>query len=284
MMKVFVTGTGGQLGHDVMDILSERGIPCVGADLPEFDLTHADAVKKQVLACAPDAIIHCAAYTAVDKAEECPEDAYAVNAAGTRAIAEAAKLLDAKMIYVSTDYVFDGQGETPFQVDDRKGPQNQYGLTKLQGEEAVIELLDKYFIVRTSWVFGGKNGKNFVRTMLHLAETRDTLDVVCDQVGTPTYSYDLAVLLCDMVVTDRYGVYHGTNENFCSWYEFACEIFRQAGKQMTIHPVLTSNYTAAVAKRPLNSRLSKQCLDEAGFHRLPTWQDALHRYLKLLAE
>ena len=283
-MKVFVTGTSGQLGHDVMDILTERGIPCVGVDLPDFDLTDAEGVKRQVLSCRPDAIIHCAAYTAVDKAEDCPDDAYAVNVSGTRAIAEAAKELQAKMIYVSTDYVFDGQGETPFQVDDRKAPQNQYGKTKLDGENAVTELLSQYFIVRTSWVFGGKEGKNFVRTMLRLSETRDTLDVVCDQVGSPTYSYDLAVLLCDMIVTDRYGVYHGTNENFCSWYEFACEIFKQAGKEMKVNPVTTQEYTSAKAKRPLNSRLSKQSLDEAGFHRLPTWQDALGRYLKLLAE
>lgn len=225
----------------------------------------------------PEALIHCAAYTAVDKAEGDQELCQAVNGEGTRNLAVICKKINAKLIYISTDYVFSGEGEVPYSEDSPTGPLNVYGRSKLQGEKAVQEILEKYFIVRTSWAFGS-NGKNFIRTMLKLGETRDKLTVVDDQIGSPTYTRDLAVLLAQMVRTDKYGVYHATNEGFCSWADLAIETFRQAGMQVEVERTTSDNYPTA-AKRPCNSRLSKECLDKAGFERLPRWQDAVGRYL-----
>lgn len=277
-MKILVTGVNGQLGHDVIAHLDARGVACKGVDIQDFDLTDEQQVMDAVKAYAPTAIVHCAAYTAVDRAEEEKEKAYAVNVLGTRHMAQAAQAVDASLMYISTDYVFDGKGETPFEVDAPKGPQSVYGRTKLQGEEEVQKLLQKYFIVRTSWVFG-LNGHNFIKTMLRLGKEGKHPSVVDDQIGSPTYTWDLARLLCDMIVTDKYGVYHATNENLCSWYEFACAIFQTAGMtDIQVTPVSTAQYGAKAA-RPMNSRLSKASLDRAGFDRLPTWQDALARYI-----
>lgn len=276
-MKILVTGVTGQLGHDCIRELEDRGIEVRGVSSRDFSLTDYDAVRRFVREYRPDAVIHCAAYTAVDRAEDEEERCMAVNAGGTRALAEACRMIQAKMLYISTDYVFPGDGEQPYEVNDEKGPQNVYGRSKLAGEEAVQEVLDAYFIVRISWVFG-LNGKNFIRTMLRLGETHDSLTVVDDQIGSPTYTRDLAVLLADMVQTDAYGVYHATNEGFCSWAGFAAEIFRQAGRKTKITPVPSSAYPTK-ATRPKNSRLSKRSLDEAGFMRLPRWQDAVGRYL-----
>lgn len=281
-MKILVTGVHGQLGYDVCKVLSARGIEHKGVDREDFDLTDSEATRAYVEEYAPDAVIHCSAWTAVDKAEDELDVVTAINVGGTRAIAEACKKLDAKMIYISTDYVFPGTGERFYEPDDPTGPLGAYGLTKLGGEKAVQELLDKYFIVRVSWVFG-INGNNFIRTMLRLAETKTELNVVCDQIGSPTYTADLAPLLCDMVVTDKYGVYHATNEGVCSWADFAEAIFRVAGKQVTVHHIPTSEYPTR-AVRPLNSRMSKDRLEQMGFSRLPTWQDALARYWKELSE
>lgn len=279
-MKILVTGITGQLGHDVMLELEKRGHEAIGASRKECPLTDFEAARAFVEKVHPDAIIHCAAYTAVDQAEDEKDLCMIVNGGATRTLAAAAKAIGAKFIYLSTDYVFPGLGETPYEVDAPKGPTNAYGLSKLAGEEAVQELLEKYFIVRISWVFG-VNGKNFVRTMLKLAETHDTLTVVDDQVGSPTYTKDLARLLVDMAGSEKYGVYHATNEGFCSWADFAKEIFHQAGKNVTVTPVPSSAYPTK-ATRPKNSRLSKAALDAAGFSRLPTWQDALKRYLREL--
>jgi len=279
-MKVLVTGVKGQLGHDVVNELAERGIEAVGVDIREMDITDAAGVDKVIRESAPDAVIHCAAYTAVDAAEENEELCRRVNAEGTRNIARVCKELDIKMIYISTDYVFSGQGERPWEPDDDRAPQSVYGRTKYEGELAVQELLDKYFIVRIAWVFG-VNGSNFVKTMLKLAETHDTIRVVNDQFGSPTYTYDLAKLLADMVQTEKYGVYHATNEGICSWYDFACAIFREAGLNVNVVPVTTQEY-GAKASRPANSRLSKDKLTEMGFQRLPDWQDALKRYISIL--
>lgn len=281
-MKVLVTGVKGQLGFDVVNELTGRGMEAIGVDIEEMDITDAASVDKVIKEASPDAVIHCAAYTAVDAAEDNEELCRKVNVDGTRNIAKVCRELDIKMIYISTDYVFGGQGERPWEPDDERAPQSVYGQTKYEGELAVQELLEKYFIVRIAWVFG-INGKNFVKTMLNLSKTHDTLTVVNDQFGSPTYTYDLAKLLVDMVQTDKYGVYHATNEGICSWYEFACEIFREAGVPMKVLPVSTAEY-GAKATRPNNSRMSKDKLTESGFDRLPTWQDALKRYLAVLKE
>lgn len=302
-MKILVTGVAGQLGHDVMNELAKRGIEGVGSDLaPEYagiqddsavtkmpyfslDITDSDATQKLIESVKPDAVIHCAAWTAVDLAED--EDkrdkVRAINVGGTENIAVACKKLDAKMLYLSTDYVFDGQGEKPWEPDckDYK-PLSVYGQTKLDGELAIAGLLDKYFIVRIAWVFG-INGKNFIKTMLKVAENHDEVRVVSDQIGTPTYTYDLARLLVDMILTDKYGYYHATNEGgYISWYDFTCEIYRQAGLSTKVVPVTTAEYGLSKAARPFNSRLDKSKLVDNGFEPLPTWQDALARYLEIL--
>ena len=279
-MKVLVTGVRGQLGFDVMNELKKRGLEAVGADIEEMDITDEESVNRFIMDAKPDAVIHCAAYTAVDAAEENEDICRRVNADGTRNIAKVCKELDCKMIYISTDYVFDGQGSRPWEPDEERHPLNVYGQTKYEGELAVQELLEKYFIVRIAWVFG-VNGKNFVKTMLNLAQTHDTLTVVNDQYGSPTYTYDLARLLVDMVQTDKYGIYHATNEGICTWYEFACEIFKQANVAVKVLPVSAAEYRAK-AKRPENSRMSKEKLTENGFERLPSWQDALGRYLAVI--
>lgn len=291
-MKVLVTGVKGQLGYDCMNELAKRGHEAVGVDIEEMDITDAVSVNKVLCETAPDAVIHCAAWTAVDAAEddENREKVRLVNAVGTENIAKVCKELDCKMLYLSTDYVFDGQGEEPWQPDckDYK-PLSVYGETKLAGELAVADHLEKYFIVRIAWVFG-KNGKNFIKTMLNLGKTHDTIKVVSDQIGTPTYTYDLAKLLVDMIETEKYGYYHATNEGgYISWYDFTVEIFRQAADmgrpeystdRLHVIPVTTEEYGASKAKRPFNSRLDKSKLTENGFTLLPTWQDALDRYLK----
>lgn len=281
-MKVLVTGVTGQLGYDVARELEKRHIEYKGTGSREMDISDTAAVERVIKDYHPDAIIHCAAYTAVDKAEDDYGRAMDVNAKGTLAIAKAAKEIDAKMLYISTDYVFNGQGTEPFTVDAAAAPLNVYGLTKLLGEEAVQMELSKYFIVRISWVFG-KNGNNFIKTMLKVGKTHPELRVVNDQIGTPTYTYDLARLLVDMIETDKYGYYHATNEGgYISWYDFACEIFRQAGYTTKVIPVTTAEYGLSKAKRPFNSRLDKSKLVENGFTPLPDWKDALKRYLEEL--
>ena len=277
-MKVLVTGVKGQLGYDVVNELTKRGHIAIGTDIEEMDITDAGSVDKVIKESAPDAVVHCAAYTAVDAAEDNVDLCRKINAEGTQNIANVCKELDIKMVYISTDYVFDGEGERPWEPDDNRTPLNVYGQTKYEGELAVENTLEKFFIVRIAWVFG-VNGKNFIKTMLNLGKTRDSLTVVNDQFGSPTYTYDLAKLLVDMVETDKYGIYHATNEGICTWYEFACEIFKQAGMDIKVSPVLASEYPAK-AKRPSNSRMSKEKLTENGFEKLPTWQDALSRYLK----
>ena len=300
-MKVFVTGVGGQLGHDVMNELAKRGYDGVGSDIqPEYsglqdgsavtrmpyiqlDITDREAVDRILTEAHPDAVVHCAAWTAVDMAEDnaLVEKVRAINAGGTQNIADACKKLDCKMVYLSTDYVFDGQGTEPWQPDCKDyRPLNVYGQTKLEGELAVASTLEKYFIVRIAWVFG-LNGKNFIKTMLSVGQTHDTVRVVDDQIGTPTYTLDLARLLVDMIETEKYGYYHATNEGgYISWYDFCCEIYRQAGMKTKVVPVTTAEYGLSKAARPFNSRLDKRKLAEAGFQPLPTWQDALARYLK----
>lgn len=280
-MKVLVTGVKGQLGFDVVNELTERGIEAVGVDIDQMDITDAASVDKVIKEAGPDAVIHCAAYTAVDAAQENEESCRRVNAEGTQNIANICKELDIKMLYISTDYVFSGEGERPWEPEDACDPKSVYGQTKYEGELAVKNTLDKYFIVRIAWVFG-VNGKNFIKTMLNLAKTHDTIRVVNDQFGSPTYTYDLAKLLADMVQTEKYGVYHATNEGVCSWYEFACEIFRKAKVQVNVIPVSTKEY-GAKAPRPHNSRMSKEKLTENGFERLPSWQDALERFLKKIS-
>lgn len=277
-MKVLVTGFAGQLGHDVANELASRGISCVAADKDEFDLTNAESVRGFVGACRPDVIVHCAAYTAVDKAEEDCAACYSVNVSGTQNLCRAASELQAKFVYISTDYVFDGEKSEPYEVEDTTGPQTVYGTTKLEGENRVRHICPKHFIIRTAWVFG-KNGNNFVKTMLRLGQERETLNVVCDQTGSPTYTKDLARLICDMIQTDKYGTYHATNEGFCSWADFAFEIMRKAGLTARVVPISSAEYPAK-AKRPMNSRLSKQKLTDCGFTPLPDWQDALARYLE----
>ncbi len=300
-MKVLVTGVGGQLGHDVMNELHKRGHEGVGSDIAieysgakdgtavctmpyvSLDITDKTAVEKVIADVKPDAVIHCAAWTAVDLAEDedKKETVFAVNVTGTKNIALACKEADCKMIYISTDYVFDGKGETPWEADCKAyDPQNVYGLSKLEGEKAVAETLYKYFIVRIAWVFG-VNGNNFIKTMLNLSKKYDSLRVVSDQIGTQTYTLDLSRLLLDMIESEKYGYYHATNEGgYISWYDFACEIFRQAGVEMQVTPVTTAEYGVSKAARPFNSRLDKSKLSDCGFERLPTWQDALGRYLK----
>ena len=279
-MRVLVTGVKGQLGHDVVNEMEKRGITPIGVDLAEMDITDKEACDRVITEANVDAVIHCAAYTAVDAAEDNVDVCMKVNAGGTRNIAEVCKKLGIKMMYISTDYVFDGQGTTPWEPDckDYK-PLNVYGQTKLDGELAVSGTVDKFFIVRIAWVFG-KNGKNFIKTMINLGKTHDTLSVVNDQIGTPTYTYDLARLLVDMIETEKYGYYHATNEGgYISWCDFAKEIFRQAGMDVRVLPVSSAEYPAK-AKRPSNSRMEKKKLEEHGFTRLPDWKDALKRYLK----
>ena len=298
-MKVFVTGVGGQLGYDVMNELAKRGHEAIGSDIQpkekitlpyqyiQLDITDTEAVNKVISEIKPEAVIHCAAWTAVDAAEEEENKAkvFAINVEGTKNIAEACKKSSCKMMYISTDYVFNGQGTEPWQPDCKDyAPLNVYGESKLQGELAVTEALEKYFIVRIAWVFG-KNGNNFIKTMLNVGKKFDTLRVVNDQIGTPTYTFDLARLLVDMVETERYGYYHATNEGgYISWYDFACEIFKQASYVTKVVPVSTEEYGLSKAKRPFNSRLDKRKLVENGFEPLPEWQDALRRYLKEIEE
>ncbi len=300
-MKIFVTGVCGQLGHDVMVEIKKRGHEGIGSDIFEayngtesavsampyvsLDITNAQEVKETLGKIKPDVIVHCAAWTAVDAAEDAEnkEKVFLINVDGTKNIAEAAKELQSKMVYISTDYVFDGQGETPWQPDCKDyAPLSVYGQTKLEGEKAVSNILDKFFIVRIAWVFG-LNGKNFIKTMLNVGKKFDTVRVVCDQIGTPTYTYDLSRLLLDMCESEKYGYYHATNEGgFISWYDFTCEIFKQAGYTTNVVPVTTAEYGISKAARPFNSRLDKSKLKENGFEPLPTWQDALCRYLKEL--
>ncbi|MGN1140081.1 MAG: dTDP-4-dehydrorhamnose reductase [Oliverpabstia sp.] len=279
-MRALVTGVKGQLGYDVMNELAKRGYEGVGVDVEEMDITDAAAVDRVIKESHVDSVVHCAAWTAVDAAEDNVEMCRKVNALGTENIAKVCKELDIPMIYFSTDYVFDGEGTRPWEPDDPVvEPLNVYGLTKYEGEKAVEKYLDKYYIVRIAWVFG-VNGKNFIKTMLNLGKTHDTITVVNDQVGTPTYTYDLARLVVDMLEKEEYGKYHVTNEGgYISWYDFAKEIFRQAGMNVNVVPVSAEQYQAK-AKRPSNSRMEKKKLDEHGFKRLPTWQDALSRYLK----
>ena len=304
-MKVFVTGVGGQLGHDVMNELAKRGYEGIGSDLApvysgiqddsavtrmpyvSMDITDREQVEKVISDLAPDVIVHCAAWTAVDLAEDEDKKAKvkAINTDGVQNIADVAKKLDAKMIYISTDYVFDGQGTEPWKPDCKDyAPLNYYGETKLGGELAVANTLEKYFIVRIAWVFG-LNGKNFIKTMLNVGKTHDTVRVVNDQIGTPTYTLDLSVLLVDMLETEKYGYYHATNEGgYISWFDFTKEIYRQAGYETEVQPVTTEEYGLSKAARPFNSRLDKSKLVENGFKPLPTWQDALSRYLEALKD
>lgn len=284
-MRVLVTGVKGQLGYDVMRELAKRGIEGVGVDIDEMDITDFDSVDHVITEAAPDAVIHCAAWTAVDAAEDEDkrEKVRLVNVEGPRNIAKVCKKLDIKMLQISTDYVFDGQGERPWEPDDPTGPVSVYGTTKRDGENAVMELLDKFFIVRIAWAFG-INGNNFVKTMLKAAKTHDTLTVVNDQWGSPTYTYDLARLLVDMIQTDKYGIYHATNEGFINWYQFATAIFKEAGVNVTVKPVTTAEYGISKAARPFNSRMSKDKLEANGFKRLPAWEDALKRYIQELKE
>lgn len=304
-MKIFVTGVNGQLGHDVMNELAKRGHEGIGSDItPAYagvedgsavtkmtyvamDITDDAMVQKVIRNARPDAVIHCAAWTAVDLAEDDDkvDKVRAINAGGTKNIADVCKELDCKMVYISTDYVFDGQGTKPWEPDCKAyAPLNVYGKTKLEGELAVAETLEKYFIVRIAWVFG-LNGKNFIKTMVNVGKTHDTVRVVNDQIGTPTYTYDLSRLLIDMVETEKYGYYHATNEGgYISWYDFTVEIYKQAGLSTNIIPVSTEEYGLSKAARPFNSRLDKSKLTEAGFELLPTWQDALSRYLTEIGE
>ncbi len=280
-MKVLVTGVKGQLGHDVVTELEKRGHEAVGVDIEEMDITDKASVDKVISSVKPDAVVHCAAWTAVDAAEDAAEKVEAVNATGTRYIAEACKEIDCKMVYISTDYVFNGEGTEPWKPDCKDyAPLNVYGKSKLDGEIAVSSVLNKYFIIRIAWVFG-PNGKNFVKTMIRAGRTRDEVRVVCDQIGTPTYTPDVARLIVDMLGTDRYGYYHATNEGgFVSWFDFTKEIYRQAGLKTKVIPVTTAEYGLSKAKRPYNSRLDKSKLAENGFALLPPWQDALARFLK----
>lgn len=281
-MRILVTGVAGQLGYDCMKRLTALGIDCKGVDYADFDLTDGEAVMAAVKAYAPDGILHCAAYTNVNKAETEPEKCAEVNGMGTLNLVRAAMAVNAKLLYVSTDYVFPGDGDEPFETGSPLGAKNVYGLSKAQGEEAVRSIMQKYFIVRVAWVFG-KNGNNFVKTMLKLGKERPEVSVVCDQFGSPTYTPDLAKLMCDMIQTEKYGVYHATNEGFCSWADFAAEIMKQAGLPCRVKPITSAEYPQPV-KRPANSRLSKASLDAAGFDRLPPWQDALGRFLTELAQ
>ncbi|MDO5417564.1 MAG: dTDP-4-dehydrorhamnose reductase [Lachnospiraceae bacterium] len=278
-MRILVTGVKGQLGYDVVKECEKRGIEAIGVDVEEMDITDAAACENVIKSANPDAVVHCAAYTAVDAAEDNVEICRKVNAEGTRNIARVCRELDIKMMYFSTDYVFDGEGENFWKPDDARAPLNVYGQTKYEGELAVEELVEKFFTLRIAWVFG-VNGKNFIKTMLRLGRERGAVSVVADQIGSPTYTYDLARLVVDMIQTDKYGRYHVTNEGLCSWYEFACQIFKEAGmSEVQVTPVSSDQFPAK-AKRPHNSRMDKSKLLENGFQPLPTWQDALRRYLK----
>lgn len=272
-MKVLVTGSNGQLGYDVVKELQKRNIDCYGATRQDFDFTDFNAAESFIINYLPDAVIHCGAYTAVDKAEDEPEQCFLVNAGGTENIAKICKAINAKMIYISTDYVFDGEKDALYEVDDKPEPINVYGKSKLAGEQAVQRLLEKYFIVRISWVFG-EHGNNFVKTMLRLGKESKEISVVADQIGSPTYTKDLAVLLCDMVQTDKYGIYHATNEGYCSWAEFTEEIFKTAGMDIKVNYITSAEYPTK-AKRPKNSILSKRRLYDEGFQKLHSWKWAL---------
>lgn len=276
-MKVLVTGAHGQLGHDVVDILEKNEISCLGIDKDDVDITDEKQIKKTIIDYNPEVVIHCAAYTAVDKAEDEQELCYGVNVLGTRYIAKACKLVDAKMVYISTDYVFDGEGEKPFEVTDKPNPVNYYGLTKYEGELEVQKILEKYFIVRISWLFGS-HGNNFVKTMLRLAKEKDEISVVADQIGSPTYTYDVAELLLEMIKTDKYGIYHATNEGYCSWYDFAVEIFRQADMDVKVRPISSNEYLTR-AKRPRNSRLGQGNTEKIHFPKTPSWKRSLKKHL-----
>ena len=282
VMKILVTGVNGQLGYDVVREGQKRGFEVIGVGSKQMDITKENEVFDTIRQHKPDAVIHCAAYTSVDAAEDNLNQARDVNVEGSKNIAKACKEIDCKLIYISTDYVFPGLGDKEFEIEDEKGPQNVYGLTKYEGELEVMKYLEKYFIVRVSWVYG-LNGKNFVKTMLQLAKSQDQVNVVCDQVGSPTYSQDLSILLLDMSQSQKYGTYHATNEGFCSWYEFACEIFQYANINIKVNPITSIEFSAK-AVRPQNSRLSKRSLDQAGFRRLPNWRDALKRYIAVLKE
>lgn len=277
-MKVLVTGVKGQLGFDVCNELTKRGIENKGIDRNDCDITDEQSVHNYIKNYAPDVVVHCAAYTAVDKAEDEKEICYNVNVNGTKYIAHICKEINAKMVYISTDYVFEGTGDKAYEVNDKISPNNTYGLTKYQGEEEVRNILDKYFIIRISWVFG-INGNNFINTMVKLGETRSELNVVADQIGSPAYTHDLAPLICDMIETEKYGIYHATNEGYCSWADFAEYIFSVTGQKVIVHHIKSEEYPTK-ASRPKNSRLSKAGLDKAGFKRLPEWKDAVKRYIK----
>jgi dTDP-4-dehydrorhamnose reductase/dTDP-4-dehydrorhamnose 3,5-epimerase len=279
-LKFMVTGVNGQLGHDVVLKLKELNFDVIAPGRDEFDLTNREQIQKYIFKEKPDVIIHCAAYTAVDKAEDEKDICSSINLEGTRFIAETAKQINAKLVYVSTDYVFDGLGEEPHSEDKETKPVNYYGYTKEQGEKIVRAILDNYFIVRTSWVYGS-NGNNFVKTMLKLAETRREINVVSDQIGAPTYSKDLAEFIINLVKTNQYGIYHGVNEGYCSWHEFAKKIFEKSGIEMKINPISTKEYPTKAA-RPLNSKLSKRNTDKAGINRLPHWEDAISRFISEL--
>ena len=279
-VKILVTGANGQLGHDVCRELTKRSVEHMGVDIADFDITDAQATERFIRHYSPDAVVHCSAYTAVDKAEDEQELCYKVNAVGTRNIAQVCQALGAKLMYISTDYVYPGVGVEPYGVDDTTGPLSVYGKSKLQGEQYVQELLEKYFIVRTSWVFG-EHGNNFVKTMLRLGKEREELTVVADQIGSPTYTADLAVLLCDMIATDKYGVYHGTNQGCCSWAEFTEAIFVAAGYTTKVKHITSDQYPTK-AVRPKNSRMCKKLLSERGFERLPHWTDALQRFVEII--
>lgn len=281
-MKIFVAGASGQLGRDVCRELDRLGIEYMGVSSAELDITDAGAVMRMLRDYAPDAVMNCAAYTKVDLAEDEPFKCWSINADGSRNLACACGEIGAKMLHISTDYVFPGDGERPYETGDPVGPLGMYGRSKLAGELAVQSLLDRYFIVRISWVFG-VDGSNFVKTMLRLGQSRSKLTVVCDQIGSPAYTVDLASLLCSMIQTEKYGVYHASNEGLCSWADFAKEIFRLSGMNVEVEDIPTEAYPTK-ARRPLNSRMSKACLDKAGFPRLPHWRDALERYLRELAE
>lgn len=277
-IKVLVTGVKGQLGSDVLKVLNHLGIENVGVDIDNFDITNKKQTERYIFNYRPDVVVHCAAYTVVDNAEDNQDTCYSINVEGTENIAEACKKLDAKMVYISTDYVFYGEGKEPHLESKQTNPINYYGYSKEQGEIAVRNILEKYYIIRTSWVYG-KNGNNFVKAMLKLAQTKEEISVVDDQIGSPTYSRDLAVLICDIIQTKNYGVYHGVNEGYCSWYDFALAIFDKSGINIKVNPIPSFDYPTR-AKRPLNSRLSKENLDKNGFNRLPKWDDALSRFIK----
>jgi dTDP-4-dehydrorhamnose reductase len=279
-MRILVTGVKGQLGNDVVKELRKREMEYLGTDIGDFNITNAEETEMFIMNYGPNAVIHCSAYTNVDKAEDDAELCWAVNAEGPRNIARVCKILGAKMLYVSTDYVFSGRGEDFYEVNDKTDPLGVYGQTKLGGELAIRETLEKYFIVRTSWVFG-ENGDNFIRKMLKLAQTRDVINVVRDQVGSPTYTADLAPLLCDMILTEKYGTYHATNEGVCSWADLAETVFLLKGLETKVKRITTEEFVTK-AERPKNSRMSKRSLDEAGFGRLPIWEDAIKRYILLI--